>query len=1054
MSLSGQHTFKYNPGFLTDQEVIESFLVRGAEFGRVLDWMRSAPFERGMTPDHLLLIAPRGAGKTTLVRRVLAEVRTVPEFASSWHAVFLGEESYTITSPAEFFLECLFHLQDQLGADEWSERYEMAKRSRDDDELLLACVSALNDFSRTNEKHLLLIVENLGAILRDQIGADAPLLLDQINSSGSLHLLATSTSSVTDDDDDSAWLSNFIRVPLDPLTPEECAVLWRALTGREAHARRIRPLQILTGGSPRLLRVLAEFMNTPSLHDLMSNLNHLIDQNTEYFKSQLDALPSTERKVFAGLLDLWDPSTAKEVSEVSRVNVNVASAMLARLTDRGAVIKEPGKGRTATYYAAERLFNIYYLMRRRSHPSSRVRALVQFMTGYYDREELVDTTALLVAEACSLAPAHRADYHSTFDAILAKMPAAVRNRILQQTPDEFLESLPSHFDRASPVDHLESEGLDRETSEQQPKGLTLVLSQAHEALQRDDLEHAESIIRNALVDFPDNADLWFRLSTLLIGRADTLTQSIEAARRAVELEPREALFHAYLGRALLKAERRLDAKEALQAAIDLDSDSALALSSLGALHSEDGDIAGALQFYERAYQVDANEATVVDYGSALLQLKRLDDAEELVREQVERHPHWRHARHLLGHVLYDLKKYKPLEKLLRRAVKRSDADWREWAELGEFLWRRGRTQEAHSAYENAIDRGPTSAFVYADYAALLVLLNNSERAVSIARRAVELEPSSYYSSVALASTLANNAEYREAEHYFRLAVEQRPSSYTWFHLGVCLAQQGRAAEAEKAMRAAMAADTQYRCTLPHRLAEVLTHLGKDNEADQILAESLSENSGCVCARVARGDIANRLGREVEARQHYEEALRLEPNSVETLTKLSVISTAEEAHNLLQRALSVAPNDPHVLLARAKREHTRGNLSQSFADLSSALTQQPGLTEARLALTKVLADQGRFKEALEEFAAAAELVKSRKDIVPLIVDAAVVLATRGQGEGVERALESAEVVLPLEPLYVALKFDRGEQMLVANEIREVAKDIQRQISDLRVVIRAS
>ncbi|MDA9537742.1 hypothetical protein ACM41_16550 [Bradyrhizobium sp. CCBAU 21362] len=99
---------------------------------------------------------------------------------------------------------------------------------------------------------------------------------------------------------------------------------------------------------------------------MMENLNFLIDQNTEYFKSQLDSLPPTERKIFAALLEAWHPATAKQVSDAARVTTNTASAMLSRLTERGAVIKSPGYGKTALYSASERLFNIYYLMRRRS----------------------------------------------------------------------------------------------------------------------------------------------------------------------------------------------------------------------------------------------------------------------------------------------------------------------------------------------------------------------------------------------------------------------------------------------------------------------------------------------------------------------------------------------------------------------------------------------------------------------------------------------------------------------------------------------------------------
>ena len=60
---------------------------------------------------------------------------------------------------------------------------------------------------------------------------------------------------------------------LPPLSVGECRELWESLTGIEVNEEKLRPLQILTGGSPRLLHILTEFTRTPSLRDLMTNLN-------------------------------------------------------------------------------------------------------------------------------------------------------------------------------------------------------------------------------------------------------------------------------------------------------------------------------------------------------------------------------------------------------------------------------------------------------------------------------------------------------------------------------------------------------------------------------------------------------------------------------------------------------------------------------------------------------------------------------------------------------------------------------------------------------------
>ena len=79
----------------------------------------------------------------------------------------------------------------------------------------------------------------------------------------------------------------------------------------------IMPLEILTGGNPRLLVIVAQFAQHRSLHQLIEELVTLIDDHTEYFRSHLEVLASVERRVYLALLDLWDPS--KEPSSAGEI---------------------------------------------------------------------------------------------------------------------------------------------------------------------------------------------------------------------------------------------------------------------------------------------------------------------------------------------------------------------------------------------------------------------------------------------------------------------------------------------------------------------------------------------------------------------------------------------------------------------------------------------------------------------------------------------------------------------------------------------------------------
>ena len=550
---------KFNPAFQSDAEAVGGFVVRLHEYEAIVDAYTYSAASGG-SPPHILVVAPRGAGKTTLCRRVVAETRR-SETLASWHAILLSEESYAVTTPGEFLLECLFRLHEEFPDDRQLQiTHERAVSARAESELEASAMEGLADFVAARGGRLLIVVENFHTILCEQFQGPADgaarrllqLLVDPI-----FGVLATTVRNSLDDPADAALLEHFHRVDLRPLSLAECGDLWRALTGAEVNETRLRPLEILTGGSPRLLHILAEFMKTPSLQNLMANLNYLIDQNTEYFKSQLDGLPPMERKVFATLLDTWDPSTAKQIAETARVNTNIASAVLARLTDRGAVVKEPGKGRAAIYYAAERLFNIYYLMRRRSNPSQRVRALVTFMMEYYDSEDLVDTTAFLLREACTLERSDRSDHHTTFDAIMARSNETVRTRILARTPPEFIASFRAD-QRSLRLRNTAHLPYDRKADETDA-AISKLLTEIENAGDEGNLERAISLIREGLDEHPGLSELWIRLSFAEL-QAGAHGRAIEAARMATQLRPQDPWSHAALGYASRTAEQHGDTK--------------------------------------------------------------------------------------------------------------------------------------------------------------------------------------------------------------------------------------------------------------------------------------------------------------------------------------------------------------------------------------------------------------------------------------------------------------------------------------------------------------
>jgi Tfp pilus assembly protein PilF/DNA-binding transcriptional regulator GbsR (MarR family) len=427
---------KYNPGFATDEALKKTFVVRT----HFLKWI--VEILSGNTSDtnqHVLIIGPRGSGKTTLVRRVAVEIREDQNLQEQWYPIVFSEESYAITSVGEFWLEALKHLADQTNGERWQKTYEDLRRESDDRRLASRALSQLMDYADEQHKRIVLIIENLNMIFSEQLDKNADWeIRHALQNEKRLMLLGTATPHFDQIKDiQRGWFEFFAMYELEPLTTKECQTLWEALTGESLSELRIRPLQILTGGNPRLFSILAEFGAKMSLKELIDHLVELIDEYTEYFKSQLEILATTERKVFISVLEAWEPVTASQVSETSRMSTSQVSALLGRLVNRGAVTIVDPSTRKKLYQASERLFNIYFLMRNRNHPSNRVKAVVDFMVQFYEEEKLLKIANKIAEEACqeNLFPQ---DNIFAFRQILSSIKPEMRAAIIKATPREFL----------------------------------------------------------------------------------------------------------------------------------------------------------------------------------------------------------------------------------------------------------------------------------------------------------------------------------------------------------------------------------------------------------------------------------------------------------------------------------------------------------------------------------------------------------------------------------------------------------------------------------------
>ena len=398
---------KFNPGvFQKHEEVIEQFVVRHHELRTAMETLRGnidAP-----SCQHLLIIAPRGRGKTMLLARTAAEIRTSSELSQKLLPVRFMEESHEIFNMGDFWLETLFHLAREIDSSNASLAQELRAshsdltqqwRGGDLEERALSTVLKTAD---ELDRQLVLMVENLQAMNNAVDDLFGWKLRKVLQTEPQIMLLATATTRFKGlDDVEQPFFELFRTIFLDPLDTEESRCLWQMATGDEMGGRAIRPLEILTGGDPRLLIATAQFARHLPMRALLENIVSLVDDHTEYFRAHLEGFAKTERRVYLAVIDLWQPSTANEIAARARMDIRTTSSLLGRLIDRGAIAAD-GKGKMRRYTAVQRLYSIYYKMRHEQGSPTVINHLIAFMIEFYSTAELVDAlkTPIEAADTC------------------------------------------------------------------------------------------------------------------------------------------------------------------------------------------------------------------------------------------------------------------------------------------------------------------------------------------------------------------------------------------------------------------------------------------------------------------------------------------------------------------------------------------------------------------------------------------------------------------------------------------------------------------------------
>ncbi|MBC7609946.1 MAG: tetratricopeptide repeat protein [Polaromonas sp.] len=927
----------FNPQSQKEQDFLANFVARQTTLAFFLQQLRLTGSTQAAR--HLLVVAPRGYGKTSLLRRISIAVRNEAEFKERFIALTFREEQHNVISLDVFWRNCLEALQEAR-EDEGADNTELGqlealwlqhsprntlKREEQDGE---PAWQAFNYYCQKLCRRPILLIDNLDSLLGGLADQHQWALRRILQRDDGPFLMAAASRYPDSTHDTKAAFFEFFRIQtLDRLSDSEVMQCLRTLASHRAERGkkviellntdpgRISALNTLAGGNPRTLNVLYSVLEADMSADILSQLSAMLDTFTGWYQARTEELPMQTRAVFDALALNWDPMTAANLGLATGLDTPTVSSQLSRLEKLGYAetvsLSSKKKGRNG-YQVSERFYNIWYLMR---NGPRRARQTIKFLTAFLQscfstaerramaRDTLRDDCRE-PAYVLALASSFR---HSQLRSALINH--VQKNGLDESRSDEYL-SLANELLSASRVSRRNLGNVEKTTLQ--------VVLQAFELQDAGDYLNAEKAYKKALKELPRELYLLVNFGAFLLYDLHKLSEAEEIYKRAIEIDSTDAQLHNSLAHLLSHFPDRVEETETA---------------------------------YRRATYLEPKNTQFWAELGAFLQdkVEKYAEAEVACRTAIEIDPKNPSGWNNLGNLLHNhLKRYEEAESLYRKAINLDKSIAWTWCRLGDLYQdHMDKFDEAEFAYRKALKIDSKDADTWAAFATLLQRhLSKYDEAENASRKAIELDPNSALGWITLASLLDNyQKRYDEAEVAYCKAIDLRPkSAWLWTELGQMLMHPlGRFEEALAAFQAAIKIAPSYSHTW-ERMGHVMgSHLGQYEEAEQAYKRCIElEPDNSFVWRCYGELLHSHMNRYEEAEAAYRKSIVLNGNDGTSHLLLAKLLTRKT------NRFDEAATEYRMAIRLDKKNHALWNslgnvLLDKLGDLSGALlAYQQGL----------------------------------------------------------------------------------------------------------------
>jgi|HubBroStandDraft_6_1064221.scaffolds.fasta_scaffold80351_2 DNA-binding MarR family transcriptional regulator len=389
---------KYSPGNMTPEALEALFVGREKTLSDVLK--RIAASATGEGKHFILLVGPRGVGKTHFIALAHHRLMTAPQYAAAERRLkvaYLGEE-WGVASFVDFLVRVLDALASRYEDRGLEARIERLYDLHERDPVGARDLAEATLIDYIGKDTLLLLCENLEDIFAGLGDEGQKRLRSLIHEHPFCTILATTPALFAGVQlQTSPFFGFFTERHLDKLDLETAARLLQkkaeidgrpelaTALGTPAGRARVRAIHHLTNGNHRVYVTLSDFLDEGSLDDLVQPFVRMMDDLTPYYQDRMWQLAPQQRKIIELLSRREAPAMVKEIARRCLISQQTAAKQLGDLAKLGFVqfIKS---GRATYYELAEPLMRICIEVN--DNKTQHLARFVRFLREWFSTQEI------------------------------------------------------------------------------------------------------------------------------------------------------------------------------------------------------------------------------------------------------------------------------------------------------------------------------------------------------------------------------------------------------------------------------------------------------------------------------------------------------------------------------------------------------------------------------------------------------------------------------------------------------------------------------------------